>query len=775
MKFLFLLLFVFGVFGGVLGQDNCLKVQKEFKNNFDKFNNDYEKSVFLDKIYSENPTCHYLTTLVFDEANKIIKATKEEKAVIWSDFIIAGYLNTHKESKEALRLYEKILSNPLIKKESIYYQTLLRRNSILVGNNEYEQVYSILDDKKVKKFIDSNKQYKIILLRDLAEIKFREKKIDSVQIYIKEINTLLTDNDKISQAAQYNLIYSFYDRRDILDSALIILHKEERLRFELKDSLFLSNVYSSLGRTYYHVDNMEKAYIYHNKALEIQKKINLKSLASTYNSIGKVLIVQLKYEEAFPFLEKSLKEYEKIGDLYKVAFVKDLFAYLKAGLKYKNGERKTYSEEVKMGKEAFEYHQKESSNFDVVASGNNLCMIYLLADNPKEAQKIMIEIKKYEQEMPIEEKINIVLADIQTKMVLRGVEMIDIMEVDGIGDDLAKLIELQDSIAFQKYDKEIPRITAEAEADRAKLETLQKEKQIAQEKIEKDRMLYLGLLIFVILLSIIGIIAAISIQRTKQKKQEEQKNEELSAINEELNLQKGKVESANNELTSANKEIIWLKKSLEHDLGNDFAAMRDVAEIDIASIKTKEDINEIENKLARLTATINYYDFMTSWDKKKKDREVKDLLDFLITNILAKYDKEELIKVEPPYSNLDLMVELDRRSVHKTIICIAELVRNTIKYAFPIDFEENFDRTPTIKLELLREEDDTFFVRYQDNGVGLQDKKASLENSENGQGLGFELIKDYSHTEDFVWKNKEEGGIFVQLRLRVEKSKESEN
>jgi len=87
-----------------------------------------------------------------------------------------------------------------------------------------------------------------------------------------------------------------------------------------------------------------------------------------------------------------------------------------------------------------------------------------------------------------------------------------------------------------------------------------------------------------------------------------------------------------------------------------------------------------------------------------------------------------------------------------------------------LDCHENYEHEAMLyKIELVKE-NDSIFIRYQDNGVGIQENNAEKP-AQLGNGIGFLLLQDTSDKNGFIWKNKEEGGFFVQLKLKMQLNK----
>ncbi|WP_338793344.1 two-component regulator propeller domain-containing protein [Bernardetia sp. MNP-M8] len=218
------------------------------------------------------------------------------------------------------------------------------------------------------------------------------------------------------------------------------------------------------------------------------------------------------------------------------------------------------------------------------------------------------------------------------------------------------------------------------------------------------------------------------------------------------------------------KEIEILQDSLEHDLDNDVLIIQRAGKFHIKDLLKKENQNLFENLQSSLLAIANYYVFINRLSRSKSNIEVKELLDDISMNILKKYNYESIIDVKTK-SNLDAKIKGERSAIRKVVVCIAELIRNTLKYAFPKEFLENNQIKPTINIKLFKEEGSVFIV-YTDNGKGFSEDLSKYSNKSalrNGRGL--KILKDVSYEEDFIWKNREEGGILVQLKLKIDINK----
>jgi len=149
----------------------------------------------------------------------------------------------------------------------------------------------------------------------------------------------------------------------------------------------------------------------------------------------------------------------------------------------------------------------------------------------------------------------------------------------------------------------------------------------------------------------------------------------------------------------------------------------------------------------------------------KFQKDTDKLLSIISNNILKKYNKQDQIKVLPLRSNLDINKRAEQKVINKAVICIAELIRNTLKYAFPTDFLEKNAIQPLIKIELV-EENNVVWIRYEDNGVGLYNNQSKQVEDFNKSGMGFSLLQDIAEKDTFIWENKPKGGFYVQLQLK---------
>ncbi len=685
MKYLLLLLFILGFFGGALGQDKKDKVLDSLRNELLKTKHDSNK------------------WKINYEIADIQGGINLDSAMMY----MYKCVELSKKSEERRADTYRVLA------------VLHAKQNIHLDSCKY---YAILAKKKYQSRQDTTGIIKCIVVLSTLETKAGR--------YDKSIESLYNGIRLVDENSQNNTDNFIRLKTTLIEELIKIYFKQEN--------------YSKMITTY--GEQLE--------LLEKIKEINIwEDYMTAYIGLGMAHLSLGKLDSAEYYALKS-EEIAKSNNHYRALS----HIYNNIGVIYKRRKENDI---------AVEYFKK-SIQANLEASANNYLgyrnLIIILMTEKKCNEALQYQ-KKYEKSIidleNIEEEIN--------RAQTRSHIYICLEMYDSAHYYLFQAMKWKDSLHSVNNNKAV----AEMET---KYETEKKEQQIkAQElknQLTQQKLNATGTVAFVLLLG--GIIISVLFVKNKrknvlleeQKEEIETQNQELTTNNEEILAQKEviqvankKLETANKDLETANAEITWLKRSLEHDLKNDLSAMRDVAEVNISKLKSQEEFNDIENKQSRLLATVDYYAFMTKISKEKKD--VKDLLFYLVTNLLRKYSKEGAIKVDTE-SNLDVNKELDRYTTHKIVHCIVELVRNTLKYAFPPDFSEKFDRKPIINLEVMKE-NEQFFMRYKDNGIGMQ---------KEDKGEGFELLKEYSHPEDFVWKNGEEEGVFVQLRLRIEKSSE---
>ena len=663
MKYLLSVLFVFGVFGGALGQSDRVldSLKRELSHvyaNEDKFRLSEDIAIYYGNHNNLDSAILYAhQSIIYGKKinNKELAGSYRNLAVAYGregsqldscDFYIQLAYEHFLEQKDTINIIESLTT--MVSLEEVR------------GNNE-----------KAMQYIDK-------ALRIIEEIPNKGNELIRLSSsFLYQVGTIhqLQGNYKKSLETHFN--------------GILKINQIQQKSSDIQREYCMHNI--GLGNTYISMKKIDSAMIY----LKIAKELAMSNkfyrlLSNVYNLIGECHKSEGNRNMAIEFYKKAEIENNKISGNY--------YSYYKGLVDLLTQEKKF--------KEALEYQYKYERLFTI--SENVLENKDLLESK----QKIFYSLKKY----------------------------------DSAYHYLSQLYDLKDSIFKMSNAEKTAEIQAKYETEKKEKEIAKQKTQLAEKELEKTQLYFWSGSGILILLSGIGVTLALVIQRTKQRKQEEQKNKELSA---------------------ANKEIAWLKSNLEHDLGNDLLKIKELGEIDIRNLNTPEQFNYFENLQNILVATIDYYSFIIEMEKNdnKFQKDTDKLLSIISNNILKKYNKQDQIKVLPLRSNLDINKRAEQKVINKAVICIAELIRNTLKYAFPTDFLEKNAIQPLIKIELV-EENNVVWIRYEDNGVGLYNNQSKQVEDFNKSGMGFSLLQDIAEKDTFIWENKPKGGFYVQLQLK---------
>ena len=575
---------------------------------------------------------------------------------------------------------------------------------------------------------------------------------------------------------------NFADAQKLYQSALDIY-------LEHGSQIELASVYNSLGNNHWYMGNYDDALSYMLKALEIHEKNGEKNgIASTLNSIGNVYY-------RLGFLNKTLEYFEKALAIVKETGQEDHEASTLINIGIIHLQMEDFEDAKEKFLKALVIKEKRNDKNGIIASLSNLGIAYEGLEKPNKA------LEYYRKSLTIREEINdqygIIIAlnniaNILSKQNKISTALQHLLRAEKIAREiqaapllsetyqtLAKLnaengdfkqayqyfkkqVAIEDSIFTKDSQEKINRLQTEYETKEKenKITALEKQKEIDQLQINKQKIIRN----FFIFLVIIFILLAVLFYRNYRLKL--QVNSLLAEKNNELKRKNTQLEFSEKQLKNINAMKDKFFSIIAHDLKNPIQSFLGISEV--LSLRYKKmsddkiqsyikDLNLAANQLLSLLENLLHWSrsqtgrLMFNPEKISMFEIVKDVL-----LLLQPQAKKKHIFIHSEISEKDF-VFADKNMIHTVV---RNIVSNAIKFTQMYGEIHISGKTVQDQYELL----------INDNGLGMNQDDLSqlfridMQHSktgtmgEKGTGLGLVLCKE------FIEKNN--GLLEIESKLR---------
>ncbi len=278
----------------------------------------------------------------------------------------------------------------------------------------------------------------------------------SLDYYQKSLNLCEELKQDFLIAVLYNNIGQIYYQLKNYEKSLEFYEKSIKIKEKFHNKRGIAISLRNIGNIYYYLKEYDKALIYYQEALSIENTLkNKKGIADNYNNIGLIYIEKKHYNEAIDYFNKSIKLKEEIGDLSGIAN-----AYDNLGLLYK--EKGDYRKAIKS------YHKSQKIALKIKTKKNilnNYEGLYISYYKLGDYQKAFKYSKLY----------------------------IDLYDTVFNNESQKKITIFQNKLEIEKKEKE--------------LQLLSKDKELQQEKINRQRtasyFFIVGIILIIVLLFLI--------------------------------------------------------------------------------------------------------------------------------------------------------------------------------------------------------------------------------------------------------------------------------
>lgn len=499
----------------------------------------------------------------------------------------------------------------------------------------------------------------------------------------------------------------FWENKNYSD-AIKYFNESIELNNQINNASGVSKIHSNLGMIYSDMGQYETSLEYFNKSLEYRKKYGDKTeKISTLINISVVLNNLKRYTDAVANLEESLRMATEMNDASQMKSCYGMLAetYEKAG----NQERamhyfnlyKTFHEMLQRNKVNEAKKEVESARL----------------------QALQLELKNKEDEVQL----------------MRANEELALSEAE------LKKLDTRARTLLEKNSKQqlaINLMESELELDRAKL--LQVQKDNDQQKLE------LGLIV-VVLVAVVSLLIIVYRNGRYRKKMNlllGEQNEEITALNE--NLEQEVVKRTNDlqhtlvKLKKRNEDLDQFSHIISHNLRGPVASILGLGNV-INRNNPSDKVNvEVFDRLQLSTHKLDgiVKDLSVILDVRDNQAVISEYVEFdkILNSALTQLNgniEKSTAKIESDFSNAKSVQSV--KAYLESILF--NLISNAIQYRSP-------SREPVIYVTTSSNGSD-IILSVKDNGVGINDGDEEkifepyrrLHSQSNGKGLGLYLVK----------------------------------
>lgn len=539
---------------------------------------------------------------------------------------------------------------------------------------------------------------------------------------------------------------NIYRREGNHDEALKIYEKAlifcQKYNLEEDRTLVLGNI----GLVYKEQKDYESALIYYEQVLETYRKNNDKRGSSTFlNNIGNIYSDQKKYNQALKTHQEALKIRQEIGDLAgeSNSLTNIATIYLKAF--------RDYSKALEYAQRGLEINQKNNSNRDIANSFIVIASIYQEQKNYAKA------IENAKKGLTFLENID----ELQLKQTAYEVLAISYEATNNYKDAVfyfKEFQEIKDTIFSQTNRDAILDLNKRYRAEQHQKQLATKQALLDKEKTKRS--LYLGIILFLVIVGFFGFY----IIRQKQSA-----NQRLKQLNEEVKTQNEELLMAQNRLKVANQDLNSFTSMASHDLKEPLRMMSSFSQLLKRRNKdldesSQEYINYITDAAQRMSRML---DDMLSYATHNVRIEN---MEYLNTNeLLATVQKNLQLRIKENKATIHVANNLPQIKGQASLIeqVFQNLIANAIKFQRP-------DIQPEIKITTESTIKENIF-KITDNGIGIEPENQTkvfqlfkrLNQEYEGSGIGLTTCKKIVelHNGTIDLESKEGQGTTFILRF----------
>lgn len=538
----------------------------------------------------------------------------------------------------------------------------------------------------------------------------------SLDLHLQALKLRRVIQDKKGISTSYSNIGYVYSM--MKNDSTALSHYFSAIKNYSQDKYLLCVIYSNIAESYGNERKYALSLDYSKKALDLAMQIKaMRAVGNAYYQMGEIYFYKEAYSQSLYYHTKAIEILQKINNQYSINVCN--IALSKDHLQAKN-----YQESIRCAQEALESAQKLELNVQIKNASLALSKTYQAMQDISKAFEYQSLYLQYKDSTSNQETLQ--------------------------------------QIDFFKYKYDI-------EKQEFKNQTLQQEK---EKTIYTQRIILILIGIGLVLLLLLAIFLYNSQRKTKainqtlkiQKKENQEKNEELAQLNEEMAQHNEYVRQKNQQLEDINKVKDRLFSIISHDFRSPLNSIQGILALLEDDTMPLTDAQEIIHKLGdKINHTLALVDNLLNWARSQMHGievnqqwiDIKSVVDENIQLLKSQTEKKKIhlsSLIESPqivYADLNMMR-----------IVIRNLIANAIKFTEVNGFIKISHEINT----------DFAVISVQDSGLGIpQEHLGKLFQhdgiyttlgtaNEKGTGLGLALCKDFvERNGGKIWVESEEG------------------
>lgn len=472
-------------------------------------------------------------------------------------------------------------------------------------------------------------------------------------------------------------------------------------------------VLGNIGLIYKEQKDYDKALSYYEEVLKYHRaNQNNRGISTLLNNIGNIYTVQEQFSKALKVHQEALDIRQEIGDVSGEAA-----SLLNIGKLYLKA-FSDYNQAMIYAKRSLEKNKSINSNKGIA---NAYLIIAEIYEYQKEAQKA---IQNAEEALEI-------LKDVEDLVLHQGVYNILAKNYEYLGNYKKALNYykkeqiVSDSVFSQSNRDAINEITQKHQFEQQEQTILTQELQLEKQEALLDRqaanrLLMIGVIIFLLVLGVLGFLSA---------RQKQEANRKLQRLNKEVNAQNEELLVTQSRLKVANQDLQSFARMASHDLKEPLRMMSSFATLLKRRNKNLDESSQ------------EYIGFITD-AANRMTRMIEDMLSYATNNIQVE---------NMEYLNMNELVNTVKQNLHVAITeskatinvdhnlpeikgqssLIEQVFQNLVSNA--IKFQQE-DITPKIDISA-KTIDNNVIYTVKDNGIGI---------AEENQAKVFQLFKRFN-------------------------------
>lgn len=222
-----------------------------------------------------------------------------------------------------------------------------------------------------KLFLMSNNKNGLLEIEKLkAELHDIKGNKTEVYISLKQLEKISNELNNIeTHITSYKLLFDFFIRLEMFDSALVYCDKIEKLGQEQGLSEDITNLNGYLGSFYIKLKNYTAAKDYLLKSLKLKSKSNYNT--GLYSDIGNVYYYLNNLDSAFYYYEVGYQFAKNHKDTMGMAYTLN-----NKGLYYKSIQK--YDKAIEFFNQAIDFYEIINNRYGIMNSFSNIAQIYIL-------------------------------------------------------------------------------------------------------------------------------------------------------------------------------------------------------------------------------------------------------------------------------------------------------------------------------------------------------------------------------------------------------------